>query len=62
MTTRQSQLNALLRQRLSSFVEKSFQTITPGDPYLPNWHVDCMAWHLQQCLDGKIKRLIITSL
>ena len=60
MTTNQSELDALLRQRLSSFVEKSFQTITPGDLYLPNWHVDCMAWHLEQCLDGKIKRLIIT--
>ena len=33
---------ALLRSDLRSFVWKSFQTILPGTPYLPNWHVDAI--------------------
>jgi predicted phage terminase large subunit-like protein len=51
---------AALRQDLSSFIEKCFYTLCPGHPFLPNWHVDAMAWHLQRCARGEIKRLLIT--
>ncbi len=53
-------LRALLRQDLVSFIQKVFVTVSPGDEYQPNWHIDAIAWRLQQCLDGEIKRLIIT--
>src|SRR4051812_7404989 len=33
---------ALLRSDLRAFVWKSFQTILPGTPYLPNWHIDAI--------------------
>ena len=32
----------------------------PGTKYLPNWHLEAMAWRLQCVLDGDIKRLLIT--
>lgn len=60
MSSRPIDLNALVQQDLSSFIEKSFQALAPGETYHHNWHIDCLAWHLQQCLDGNIKRLIIT--
>ncbi|MGF7163302.1 putative phage terminase large subunit-like protein [Rhodoligotrophos appendicifer] len=52
-------LRALLRQRLSVFVQKSFATLEPGTPYLHNWHIDHLCWKLEQIERGAIKRLII---
>ncbi len=53
-------LEVALRNDLASFIQRSFQTIVPAADYQDNWHIDAIAWHLQQCLDGQIKRLIIT--
>ena len=53
-------LDVALRYDLASFVQRSFQTIVPAADYLDNWHIDAIAWHLRQCFDGGIKRLIIT--
>ncbi len=53
-------LKGILRQDLSSFIQKTFQTVSPGDVYRHGWHIDAIAWALQQCLEGKIRRLIIT--
>ena len=53
-------LGAILRTDLSSFIQKTFQTVSPGDVYRHNWHIDAIAWALQQCLEGKTRRLIIT--
>ena len=53
-------LYALLRSDLSSFIHRTFQTVTPGTPYLHNWHIDAMAHVLERCYQGEIRRLIIT--
>ena len=53
-------LTAILRTDLSSFIQRAFRTVSPGDRYLHNWHIDAIAWVLQQCLDGETRRLIIT--
>ncbi len=53
-------LKALQRQYLSSFIQRSVPILSPNAPYRHNWHVDCIAWHLEQVAKGKIKRLIIT--
>jgi predicted phage terminase large subunit-like protein len=45
---------------LPTFTHRVFQTVAPGQLYLPNWHIEAIAWRLMQCLTGKIKRLIIT--
>jgi hypothetical protein len=37
-----------------------FLTLSPATPYLPNWHIDAIAWHLQQVAAGELRRLIIT--
>src|SRR6266849_10321855 len=49
-----------LRTDLSTFVHRTFQTVAPAQPYLHNWHIEAMAWHLEQCAIGAIKRLVIT--
>jgi hypothetical protein len=53
-------LNDSLRQDLAAFIQRSFQTVAPGHVYQHNQHIDAIAWHLEQCLRGTIKRLIIT--
>jgi hypothetical protein len=53
-------LRALLRQDLSSFIQKSFHTVAGGIPYAHNWHIDALAYYLTQVLQGRLKRLIVT--
>lgn len=57
--TDRSLLNAILRQDLSSFIARSFMTLDPGTPYLPNWHIDAIAYKLMRVWRGECKRLII---
>lgn len=53
-------LDAILRDDFPSYIQKSFYTVAPGQTYLPNWHIEVLAWHLAQFYRGEIKRLIIT--
>ena len=46
----QAALAALLRSDLRFFVWKCFQTILPGTPYLPNWHIDAIVHQLMRRL------------
>ncbi len=52
-------LEGALRTDFVSFTEKVLCTVSPGTPYLDNWHVWAIAWHLEQAAQGKIRRLII---
>ncbi len=54
-------LAALLRSDLRFFVWKSFQTILPGTPYLPNWHIDAIVHQLMRVQAGDISRLLINQ-
>ncbi|QNH35629.1 phage terminase large subunit [Aminobacter sp. MDW-2] len=55
-----SQFLAELRRRsLSAFVGSVFGELN-GDGYQPNWHIDAIAWHLEEVERGALKRLIIT--
>ena len=54
-------LGAILRQDLGAFIAKVFQTVSPGDPYLHNWHIDAVIHALMQVHAGANRRLIITQ-
>lgn len=51
--------NALMRESLSAFTQKTFHTVDPGANYLHNWHIDLIAEYLEACKRREIKRLII---
>lgn len=53
-------VQALLRQHLASYAEKVFRTLEPGTPYMHNWHIDHLCWHLTRVARGEVRRLIIT--
>ena len=52
-------LRALLRTNISAFVHKVFMTLAPGQVFVPNWHLEAIAYQLERVLSGKTKRLII---
>ncbi len=52
---------ALLRSDLRFFVWKCFQTILPGTPYLPNWHIDAIVHQLMRVQAGEVSRLLINQ-
>jgi len=53
-------LSAVLRHDLYAFLRKTFEEVTPGTPFQPNWHLELIADRLQQCALGHIRRVIIT--
>lgn len=53
-------LDALLRNDLAAFTQRCFQTVVPGQTFLPNWHIEAIAYQLERCRRGEIRRLIIT--
>ena len=54
-------LQAALRQDLTSFVHKVFLTVSPGDMYFHNWHIEAIAHLLTQAHTGELHRLLITQ-
>ncbi len=54
-------LQAALRQDLGAFIAKAFQTVSPGDRYLHNWHIDAIAYQLMEVHHRRNRRLIINQ-
>jgi hypothetical protein len=53
-------VDAILRTDFVSFIRKVFQTVSPGERFLENWHIEAMAYHLLKVVRGETRRLIIT--
>ena len=60
MSSKRDVLDALLRQNLGSFVNKTFNSVEGGKRFLPNWHVSAIAYQLERVRAGETKRLLIT--
>jgi predicted phage terminase large subunit-like protein len=52
-------LAAATRQDFTTFIHRTFQTVSPGIPFQPSWHVELLADRLEACRTGRIKRLLI---
>lgn len=53
-------LKRVVRNDFVSFIRQCFLTLVPGARYQAGWHIEGIAWHLEQVRSGAIKRLIIT--
>lgn len=49
----------MCERKLEKYIQHAWPVIEPGTPYLSNWHIGCIAEHLEACLSGQILRLII---
>jgi hypothetical protein len=52
-------LDALLRGNFGAFLHRCVLTLNPGSRFMPNWHIEAIAWQLIQVMQGKTTRLII---
>jgi predicted phage terminase large subunit-like protein len=52
-------LNALLRQNFGAFIHKTFDTLSPGQTFVPAWFIDALAYQLDRIRRGEITRLIV---
>ncbi len=52
-------LDAACRDSFDVFAMRAFNTLEPGTKYEHNWHMDCIAEHMEAMYRGEIKRLII---
>jgi predicted phage terminase large subunit-like protein len=52
-------IDAILREQFSWFLRRCMQTLNPGVPFQPNWHLDATAYRLEQIRTGEVTRLII---
>jgi predicted phage terminase large subunit-like protein len=44
----------------SAFVMRTFETVSPGDVFIANWHLDAMVYAAELVIAGKTTRLIAT--
>lgn len=52
-------VDALCRTRFDAFADRVFRIVEPAINYEWNWHIGCIAEHLEACDRGEIPRLII---
>lgn len=50
---------ALLRSDFRAFLQKVFATLSPGQTYVRSWHLDAIAFRLEQVRLGRLRRLIV---
>lgn len=55
----QTLLNAVLRSDFLSFLRRCMAALNPGAAFLLNWHMEALAYRLEQVRTGKVNRLII---
>jgi hypothetical protein len=49
-----------LAEDFPAFIMKVFETVSGGDVFRSNWHIDAMTYQAQRVIDGRLKRLIVT--
>jgi len=49
----------LCRRRLRNYIRAAWPIIEPTTPFIPGWHIDAIADHLEAVSKGAIRRLII---
>jgi predicted phage terminase large subunit-like protein len=59
LTVNRTEMNAVLRGDFPAFIQHSFYLLNPGTEYLHSGYIDVMAAGLEDCRQGRCKRLII---
>lgn len=52
-------LAAICRKSFDAFAQRAFAILEPATPYEYNWHMSCVAEHLEASFRGEIRKLII---
>ena len=49
----------LAEKSLSHFIRQAWHVVEPGNPFISNWHIDCICEHLEAVSAREIRNLII---
>lgn len=49
------------KRSLAYFIQAAWPIVEPGRPYIHNWHIECVAEHLEYVSRGEIIRLLINQ-
>jgi hypothetical protein len=47
------------RRSLRAFIEQAWPVLEPATPFVPGWHIDAIAEHLEAVTRGEIRDLVI---
>ena len=59
MVSEERKFQALLRADFRVFLHKAFTTLSPGQTFVPSWHIDAIAYQLERVRRGEVRRLIV---
>jgi len=59
LTKKQEAYFAAVKTDLRIFLRQAFAEVHPDDGYMDNWHIDAIVYCLEQCIQGKMPRLMI---
>jgi hypothetical protein len=48
-------LDAILRSDFNAFIQKAFTTVSPGDAFAGNWHIEAMAHELNKLMRNETR-------
>jgi hypothetical protein len=57
--SKQDFIDVVLRSDFKSFLYRCMLTLNPGAAFIPNWHIEAIAYQLQRVRAGETTRLII---
>jgi predicted phage terminase large subunit-like protein len=56
---RRRELTEACTRSFRRFIQEAWPVVEPSKAYLPNWHIDAIADHLQAVTEGQIKNLLV---
>src|SRR5438132_7138325 len=54
--------DAFYRSHFGAFTYKAFEALNPGQRLIPNWHIDCICYHVQQMVSGEARGRLVLNL
>ncbi len=54
--------DAVYRTHFGAFVYRAFEALNPGQRLIPNWHIDCICYQVQQMVAGEARKRLILNL
>src|SRR5260370_16678114 len=54
--------DAVYRTHFGAFVYRAFEALNPGQRLIPNWHIDCICYQVQQTVAGEARKRLILNL
>jgi hypothetical protein len=55
-------LDGMYWSHFGAFTYQAYEALNPGQPLIPNWHIDAICHHVQQMVTGDARKRLILNL